>query len=172
MVGQNLWEKFGPFRDPWDSVRLRTAVEHGELFFFLVMKKPVVASNEMLPDPFVSAETRHSLIKETCGDATAQKARSGTATACRGPKVEVFLRLTFCEHNVESLALHVIGLNGSGEKVSLFLEDWELARVALGCHVALDGCCCHEALGHSKESLLSHRGRAVTIKEKGCGARK
>ena len=34
------------------------------------------------------------------------------------------------QHNVESLALHVIGLNWSGEKVSLFLEDWELARVA------------------------------------------
>ena len=31
-------------------------------------------------------------------------------------------------HNVESLALHVIGLNWSGEKVSLFLKDWELAK--------------------------------------------
>ena len=47
----------------------------------------------------------------------------------------------FREHNVESIALHVIGLNWSGEKVSLFLEDWDLARVALGCHVALDMLC-------------------------------
>ena len=29
---------------------------HGELFFFLIKKKPEV-SNEVLPDPFVSAET-------------------------------------------------------------------------------------------------------------------
>ena len=47
----------------------------------------------------------------------------------------------FREHSVESLALHVIGLYWSGEKVSLLLEDWELARVALSCHVALDMSC-------------------------------
>ena len=35
------------------------------------------------------------------------------------------------EHNVESLALEVIGQNWSGETVSLFLEDWGLAREAL-----------------------------------------
>ena len=53
----------------------------------------------------------------------------------------------FREHNVESLAFHFIGLNWSGEKVSLFLEDLELARVALSCHVALDLLCqeMHEA---------------------------
>ena len=28
-----------------------------------------------------------------------------------------------------------------GEKISLFLEDWELARVALSCHMALDLLC-------------------------------
>ena len=66
---------------------------------------------------------------------------------------------------MESLALNVIGKNWSGEAVSLFLEDWELARVALSCHIALDLLCqeMHEAclLGvaaakeaccHSKES--------------------
>ena len=42
-----------------------------------------------------------------------------------------------CEHNVESLALNVIGQSWSGEKVSFFLEDWKLARVALSCHIAL-----------------------------------
>ena len=30
---------------------------HGELFFFLIKKKPEVVSNEVLPDPFVSVET-------------------------------------------------------------------------------------------------------------------
>ena len=52
---------------PWDSVRLRTTSTHwnvpgkcgphGKLFFFLVKKEPVVASNEVLPNLFVSAET-------------------------------------------------------------------------------------------------------------------
>ena len=38
-------------------------------------------------------------------------------------------------------ALHVIGLHGSGDKISLFLQDWEVAKVALGCHMALDTLC-------------------------------
>ena len=37
-----------------------------------------------------------------------------------------------------SLALNAMGQDQSGEKISLFLEDWELTRVALSCHVALD----------------------------------
>ena len=42
------------------------------------------------------------------------------------------------EDNVCNDALHVIGLYGPDDKVSLFLKDWQLARVALSCHVALD----------------------------------
>ena len=45
------------------------------------------------------------------------------------------------ENNVCNHALHVIGLHGPGDKVSLFLKYWELARVALSCHVALDMLC-------------------------------
>ena len=36
------------------------------------------------------------------------------------------------------IALHVVGLNGSGDKMSLFLVDWKLARASLVCHTALD----------------------------------
>ena len=55
------------------------------------------------------------------------------------------------EHNEESLAFTVMGQNGSGEQVSLFLEDWELARVALS-HIALDMLCqeMQEACCHRK----------------------
>ena len=51
------------------------------------------------------------------------------------------------ENNVCNDALHVIGLYGPGDKISLFLKDWELARVALSCHIALDMLCqeMHEA---------------------------
>ena len=52
------------------------------------------------------------------------------------------------EHNVDSLALNVMGQDQSGEHISLFLEDWELARVAWSCRKALDMLCqeMHEAL--------------------------
>ena len=38
-------------------------------------------------------------------------------------------------------ALHVIGLHGPGDKISLHLKDWELAQVALSCRMALDMLC-------------------------------
>ena len=52
-----------------------------------------------------------------------------------------------CDHNVESRVLSVMGQDQSGEKISLFLEDRELGRVALSCHIALDMVCqeMHEA---------------------------
>ena len=62
-----FWEGDWPYLDPWDSVCSRKASTHwnvpgkygthGELFFFLIKKEPVVASNEVLPKPIVSAET-------------------------------------------------------------------------------------------------------------------
>ena len=45
------------------------------------------------------------------------------------------------EGNVCNDALHVIGLHGSGDKISLFLQDLELGKVALSCHMALDMLC-------------------------------
>ena len=42
------------------------------------------------------------------------------------------------EGNVGNDALHVIWLYGPGGKISLFLQDWELAEVALSCHMSLD----------------------------------
>ena len=45
------------------------------------------------------------------------------------------------EGNVGNDALHVIALYGLGGKISLFLQDWELAKVALSCRMALDMLC-------------------------------
>ena len=64
------------------------------------------------------------LTSETCGDRVAQKSPESWSES------EGLSSSDFRECNVESLALHVIGLNWSGKKVSLFLEDWELASVA------------------------------------------
>ena len=35
--------------------------------------------------------------------------------------------------NVSNEVSYVIGLHGSGDKVSHFLQDWEVAKVALSC---------------------------------------
>ena len=40
--------------------------------------------------------------------------------------------------NVSNEALYVIWLHGSGDKISRDLQDWEVAKVALSCHEALD----------------------------------
>ena len=108
---------------------------------------------EKAPPP--KAERGESGLQDT----VAQKARIGTATANRGPKVKVFLRPTLARTMWKALLCMSSGLIGPGEVVSLFLEDWELARVALSCHVALDMLCqeMHTAC-HSKRKPFSHRG--------------
>ena len=40
--------------------------------------------------------------------------------------------------NVSNEALYVIGLRGSGVKVSRYLQERAVAKVALSCHMALD----------------------------------
>ena len=69
------------------------------------------------------------------------------------------------EGNVCNDALYVIGLYGFGDKISFFLQDLELAKVALSCHMAWTCCArkcmrpgwlvrgCQKALCHNRESL-------------------
>ena len=99
-----------------------------------------------------------------------------------------------CEPGMDQLLLgkrglrqrvpEVTGQDWSSEAVALSLEDWELGRVALGCRMATDLLCqeMRDTCWDSTESLavperfscgtftaikpLSHRGRAVTIKER------
>ena len=158
-----FWEGVWPYLDPWDSVRLRTASTHwnaprkygphGELFFFFIKKEQVVASNEVLPHPYVSAEMLEAcaLIGLHLLAAGGEAGSSGSQSPDLGdmwrygcPKspdwdgdVESWTESEGtssseqCEHNVESLALSAVEQDQSGEQVSLFLEDGELARVAL-----------------------------------------
>ena len=46
-----------------------------------------------------------------------------------------------CEGTVSNEPLHVIGVYGPGDMISLFLKEWDLAKVALSCHMALDMMC-------------------------------
>ena len=47
-----------------------------------------------------------------------------------GPTSEADYGFEFYEHNVENMAIEVIGQDRSSEVISLFLEDWEVGRVA------------------------------------------
>ena len=87
------------------------------------------------------------LIWETCGGKAVLKALTGKATLSHGQKNEGTSSSELWEHNVESLALNVMGQDQSGRKITLFLKDRELARVPLSCHIALDTLCqeMHEA---------------------------
>ena len=128
MRGKPLWEKVWPFLDAWDTVRLRTASTqwnipgkhgpYGELLFSLIQKKPA-----FVPD----SEASNSFI----GDGFRVPELKGGSEASDGDQAD----------NVSNEALFVIGLHGSGDKISLCLQDLETAKVAFSCHMALDMLC-------------------------------
>ena len=60
------------------------------------------------------------------GKWAAQRVQSGRVKAKHGRKTKVCLLMAPGEGNVGNNALHVIGLHWSGDKISLFLQDWEL----------------------------------------------
>ena len=133
-----LWEEvLWPFLDAWDSVRLRTTSSqwnvpgrygrYGELFFFLLKKEPMVI-REFGPSIPVEAVKACALV------GLHMMAEEDPWRWDRGSSVS---SNDSCEDN----ALHVIGLHGPGDKISLFLQDWEVAKVALSCHTALDVLC-------------------------------
>ena len=90
----------------------------GELFFFLIQKKLGIAPNSETFDSFI-------------GDGLQVPDKRDESVSSGGSQ----------EGNVSNDTLHVIGLHGSGDKISLFSQDWELVKVALSCHMALDMLC-------------------------------
>ena len=112
MWERTLWEGVWPCLHPWDGVRLRTGMLQRSMgrmaSSFFIKKEQVVASNVMLPNPFVSAGTLkacaliglHLLAAgvvvslqnwETCGDTVALKALTGTATLGHGREAKALL---------------------------------------------------------------------------------
>ena len=122
------WEGVWPCLDPWDTVRLRTAIHlldvpgnvpvkcgpHSELFFFLIMAEPVALTKAVSSKPVVPAETLkacvliglHRLAAE--GEAGSQGSQS-PEVAQKSPKWddgeswserEGLSSSDFCEHNV------------------------------------------------------------------------
>ena len=99
-----------------ELIRLGPSIRpHGELLSLLTQKKPA-----SVPD----SEAFNSFI----GDGVPEL--QGGSEASEDEQAD----------NVCNEALDVIGLHGSCDKISRYLKDWEVAKVALRCHKALDMC--------------------------------
>ena len=140
-----------PLLDAWDSVRLRiTSTQwnvpgrygpYGELFFFFLVKEPMVLRElsrlgpSIRPhgEPFVpDSEAFNSYI----GDGFLVPELKDGSKASKDEQAD-----SSSETNVGNGALFVIGLHRSGDAIALFLQDWEVAKVAFSCHIALDMLC-------------------------------
>ena len=95
------------------------------------------------------------------------KVLCGTATALNGQDVRVLPSLEYHEHDVGNLALEVVGQDWSSEVMSIFLEDWEVGRVALSCHMTMDLLCqeMRDACCRSSKSLGSPRSLCSEYQE-------
>ena len=120
--------------------------------FFLAQNEPVVASNEVVPNPYVSAGTLKAcaLIGLHLWASDYEVGSSGSHSPDLGDmwrhgcpvSPERFsscsTSVTFCGGEEYEQASQVVGQDWSSEVAVLFLEDWELGRVALSCHMAMD----------------------------------
>ena len=104
---------------------------YGELFIFLLKKEPMVLSELVRFGPSFPVETvkaraligLHMMAEENSG-----RSENGSSVSSSSSD----------ENNVGNDALFVIGLHGSGDTTALFLQDWEVVKVALSRHMALD----------------------------------
>ena len=71
----------------------------------------------------------------------AQKSPVWSSNGFEWAGCEDFSSLECYEHNVGNLAVEVVGQNWSSEVISLFLEDWEVWRVAFSYHLPMDLLC-------------------------------
>ena len=73
----------------------------------------------------------------------------------------------YCEHNVDNVAIEVVGQHGTREVISLFLEDWEVGRVAISCRLSMDLLCqvVRDMCKGSSESLYSPRSLCSELVE-------
>ena len=102
-----------------ELIRLGPSIRpHGELLFLLMQKKPA-----LVPD----SEAFNSVI----GDGLLVPELKGESEASEDEQAD----------SVSNEALCVIGVHGSGNEISRYLQGWEVAQVALSCHRALDMLC-------------------------------
>ena len=123
MWDKPLWDRVWSHLDPWVCVPPRTAPTHwnvpgkyephGELFFFFKKEEQVVGSNEVLPNPSVSAERLKACVligllllaaeyevgssgrqSPDLGDMWRKGCPKSTATLCHGQEAKALLLLS------------------------------------------------------------------------------
>ena len=152
---------------------------HGELFFFFLKKEPLVLSELVELGPSISAETvkacaligLHMVAEEDALRSVRDtfpglgemwkygcpKSPVWSGDGYEGERSESTSTLEYYEHNVDNLATEVVGQNWSNEVISLLLEDREVGRMALSCHLSMDFLCQEmwDARRESSESVKS-----------------
>ena len=154
-----------------ESNVLRKYGPHGELFFFLLQKEQAIAPSNETFSPVINPGIRFSCfsadVREKCAlialQVMSEAAMGGDGlqvpelgeewkVGCQNSPMWESKGEAWSEDEsvsssgsregiVRNDALHVVGLHGSGDKISLYLQGWELAKVALSCHMALDMLC-------------------------------
>ena len=81
--------------------------------FFLIQKKPAIVPN---------SEAFNSFI----GDGFQVPELNGESETSKDEQAD----------SLSDGALFVVGLHGSGDVIAHFLQDWEVGKVALSCHIA------------------------------------
>ena len=99
-----------------------------------------------------------------------KKALTGTTTSIRGLKAKALLHRSSANATWKALLFMVMGQDRSGENISLFLGDWELAQVASSCHMALDIVVSGSWFAAAKEALCHSKKKAFLSPWTGCGS--
>ena len=131
---------------------------YGELFFFLLKKEPMVLRELVRFGPSIPAEAMkacalvglHMMAEENSWQSDSGSSFSSSSSS---------------ENNMDYDALFVIGLHASGDTTAHFPQDWEVAKVALSCHIALDMLCQEFFEVERRRGWFGFRARLVGRRE-------
>ena len=116
------------FFDSWNSSFCDPNGPYGELFFFLLKKQPMVLRTLVR---FKAVKACALVGLHMMAEEDSWRMDSGSS----------FSWSSSSENNMGNGVFFVIGLHGSGDAIALFLQDWEVAKVALSCHIQHWTCC-------------------------------
>ena len=124
---------------------------NGEPFFFLLEKEPMVLRELSRLGPSIRPHGELLLLDAEEADLPVPDSEAFNSYIGNGflvPELKDGSEASkdeqadsSSENNVGNGALFVTGLHRSGGAIALFLQDWEVRKVALSCHVALDVLC-------------------------------
>ena len=116
-----------------NGVECATEVRAAELFFFLIQQEPATTPGSETFSPFLNDDIRTHLfsadVLKKCALIALHVIEAfnsfiGDGFQVQELKGESQSSDAYQTGNVNNEALHVIGLHGSGDKISLFLQDW------------------------------------------------